>query len=157
MTAPGATGKAHATARDDPSLVLLSTLAFARLRHGLPIWATLVPPLAMGALLALTVFTTPASARDQVWDHWLGLTLYLWAALTPMSAGLYAIGTQQADEDAKRVIYAYAFPRHRLLIAAVATITALWAASALLLTALIFVAALVCGAPADALGRVWRI
>ncbi|MBB6174716.1 ABC-2 type transport system permease protein [Nocardiopsis mwathae] len=151
MTTSELTGRTRATARDDPPLALLSTLAFTRLRHGLPLWAALLPPLVMGALLALTVFTAPTDTRDLVWDHWLALTLYLWAVVAPMSAGLYAIGAHQADEDAKRVMYAYAFPRHRHLIAALATVTALWAASALLLTSLITAAALVHGTPADAL------
>lgn len=142
-------GPTTTSVRDDPSLALLSSLALSRLRHGLPLWTTLTPPLAMVALLAVAVFGGVERAPEAVWDRWLGLALYLWAVLAPMVAGLYAVGSHQADEGAKRAMYSYAFPRHRLLFADVLALTALWTGAALLLAALIALAALVNGTPAD--------
>ncbi|MFC7743485.1 hypothetical protein ACFQXA_24760 [Nocardiopsis composta] len=150
MTTTGATGKPCERARDDPSYVLLSAMALSRLRHGLPLWTAAVPPLVLAALLAVTAFPASAEVRDAVWDRWLSFTLFLWAALAPMAAGLFAVGAHQADEEAKRVMYGYGFPRHRLLAATAAAATALWTASALLLTALVAAAALIHGSPGDA-------
>ncbi|MDA2814524.1 hypothetical protein O4J56_28025 [Nocardiopsis sp. RSe5-2] len=137
------------TTRDDPSLALMAALALARLHRGLPLWTTLAPPLAMAGLLAALVAAEPAATRDAVWDHWLGLTLYLWAALAPVAAGLYAVGAHQSDEDARRVMYTYAFPRRRVLFADVLALAALWTGGALLLAALVCLAALAHGAPSD--------
>ncbi|PSL00227.1 hypothetical protein CLV63_102354 [Murinocardiopsis flavida] len=149
MPMPEPAGPTTPSARDDPSLALLCSLALARLRTGLPVWTTLAPPLAVTALLAVAV-SGAGRGHGAVWDHWLGLALYLWAVLAPMLAGLYAVGCDQADEGAKRVVSTYAFPRHRLLIADVLALTALWAAGALLLAALVSLAALANGTPADA-------
>src|SRR5690606_23644489 len=101
MTTTGATGKPCERARDDPSYVLLSAMALSRLRHGLPLWTAAVPPLVLAALLAVTAFPASAEVRDAVWDRWLSFTLFLWAALAPMAAGLFAVGAHQADEEAK--------------------------------------------------------
>jgi hypothetical protein len=106
--------------------------------------------LAIAALLAVAVFVGAESGQGVVWDRWLGLTLYLWAILAPVLAGLYAVGSHQADEGTKRVMYSYAFPRRRLLYADVLALTALWAGAALLLAVLVSLAALANGAPTDA-------
>lgn len=133
--------------RDDPPLTLLCSLALSRLRHGLPLWTALATPLAVAALLVVAVFIGAGEQRPQVWDHWFGLSLYLWAILTPMLAGLYAIGVFQADEGTKRVMCCYAFPRRRLLFADILALMILWAGSALLFGALLYLAALANGTP----------
>lgn len=133
--------------RDDPSLALLCSLALNRRLHGLPLWTALATPLAMAALLVIAVFNGAEGGRGEVWDHWFGLSLYLWAILTPMAAGLYALGSFQADEDAKRVLYCYAFPRRRLLFAEVLALTILWTGAALLFAALVALICLANGTP----------
>lgn len=149
MSTPEPAGQPTTSARDDPSLALLSRLALSRLRHGLPPWMTLAPPLAIAGLITVAVFVGSEHDQQAVWNRWFGLSLYLWAVLAPMLAGLYAVGAHQADEDAKRVMYTYAFARHRLLFADVLVLTALWTAAALLLAALLTLAALANGTPAD--------
>ncbi|PWV48526.1 hypothetical protein BDW27_11078 [Nocardiopsis sp. L17-MgMaSL7] len=143
-------GQPTASARDDPSLTLLTSLALVRLRNGLPLWMSLAPPLVIAALLVIAVFVGAEHDQEAVWDRWFGLTLYLWAILAPMLAGLYAVGSHQADEGVKRVMYSYAFPRRRLLFADILALTALWVSSALLLAALVALAALANGTPTDA-------
>ncbi|WP_017576967.1 ABC-2 family transporter permease [Nocardiopsis kunsanensis] len=150
MSMPEPRVRSAESARDSPSLVLLLSLALDRLRWGLSLWTTLATPVALAALFAVAVFIGAGRGQEEVWDHWFGLTLYIWAVLTPMLAALYAVGADQADESAKRVMYTYAFPRRRLLFADVLALMALWTVSALMLAALIAAAALANDTPGDA-------
>ncbi|MFW5417299.1 hypothetical protein J0910_11865 [Nocardiopsis sp. CNT-189] len=149
MSTAGTPSKRGAPVRDDPSAATVSALALVRLGHGLPLWLSLLLPAALGALFAATVLMEPAGTRDFVYGHWFGLTVFLWSLLVPMCGALYAGSAGQIDEDARRVLYGYAFPRRRLLFGTFTAIILIWAASALILGSLVSVTSLAMNAPAD--------
>ena len=137
MTITGFDRDSPPTIRDDPSLATIVVVELSRLRHGFGFWFSLVLPfvlvLPLGAIAALS----PEGRGGDVWGIWFGVTLLFWGMFLPMGAALYAAMSVRADLASRRVLYAYAFPRHRLLIGGFLALLLIWSGSALLLILLL--------------------
>ncbi|MFW5417297.1 hypothetical protein J0910_11855 [Nocardiopsis sp. CNT-189] len=145
MTATGpGTGTRH-TARDDPSLLTVIALELGRLRRGFPFWMALLLPLVLVMPLGLIAAFSPEGKGGDVWGVWFSVTLLFWGVFQPMGCALYSAMSIRADRDARRLLYGYAFPRHRLLTAKYCALLAVGLASALLLALLLAAAAAALG------------
>ncbi|MDA2814523.1 hypothetical protein O4J56_28020 [Nocardiopsis sp. RSe5-2] len=136
--------------RDDPSLATVTALDLARLRRGFPFWLSLVLPFALVLPLGVVAALSPEGLAGDVWGVWSGVTLMFWGLFLPMGAALYAGLSVRTDRDARRAMYAYAFPRRRLFLGRYLALLVHGLGSALLLTALLGAAGLVLAGPREA-------
>ncbi|WP_017576968.1 ABC transporter permease [Nocardiopsis kunsanensis] len=137
MTATGSDRISAPTIRDDPSLATVVAVEWEKLRRGFCLWLSLALPFVLILPLGLIAAFSPEGQAGDVWGIWFSVTLLFWGMFLPMGAALYAAMSVRADLDSRQVVYAYAFPRHRLLIGRFLALLLQWAVSALLLTVLL--------------------
>ncbi|PSL00228.1 ABC-2 type transport system permease protein [Murinocardiopsis flavida] len=137
MTATGSERTAPTAIRDDPSIATVVAVEVAKLRRGFCLWFSLVLPLALILPLGVIAAVSPEGRGGDVWGIWFSVTLMFWGILLPMGAALYAAMAVRTDLGPQRVVYSYAFPRHRMLIGRFLALLVLWLGSALLLTVLL--------------------
>jgi ABC-2 type transport system permease protein len=136
---------------DDPSLGAVTATELSRLRRGFPVWMTFGLPFVLVLPLGVIAALSPEGQQGAVWDAWLQIVLMFWGVLLPMSAALYAGVSVRQDEQARRLLYSYAFPRGRLLVGKYAALAMVWLLSAVLLCASLLLVALLLGEGGDVL------
>lgn len=143
---PGSTqGSAAATrtavptegATDSPSVGAVFRTEMLRARRGFPLWFSVGLPTALILPLGLVSAFAPEARENAVWEVWLRVVLMFWGILLPMGAALYAGVSVRQDDDARRLLYSYAFPRSRLLLGKYLALAALGLLSSLLLVVLL--------------------
>lgn len=136
---PGRTGgpgtAAEPGAVDAPSWAVVLRTELTRLRRGFPLWYSILMPAFLILPLGLITAFSPEAQAGRAWDTWIQVVLMFWGVLLPMSAALYAGVAERQDDDARRLLYTYAFPRSRLLIGKFLALAVLSLASAFLLIA----------------------
>lgn len=137
MTVTGPDPIPPPTIGDEPSLATLVTVELDKLRRGFCFWLSLVLPFVLILPLGVIAALSPEGRGGDVWGIWFSVTLLFWGMFLPMGAALYAAMSVRADLASRRVVYTYAFARHRVLVAKFLALLVLWLASALLLTLLL--------------------
>jgi ABC-2 type transport system permease protein len=151
MTATGSDRTSPPVIRDDPSLATVVAVELDKLRRGFCLWFSLALPFVLILPLGLVAAASPEGRGGDVWGIWFSVTLLFWGMFLPMGAALYAAMSVRADAASRRVVYAYAFPRHRMLIGRFLALLVLWLGSALLLTLLLAAVGVVLVGPRAAL------
>ncbi|ASU83345.1 hypothetical protein CDO52_11660 [Nocardiopsis gilva YIM 90087] len=141
--------RARGVSRDDPSLFTVVGTELARQRGGFSLWFTLLLPAALVLPLGVIAAFSPEGQNGDVWKIWLNVVLMFWGILAPMAAALYAAVSVRQDDDARRLLYSYAFPRHRLFLGKFVALALVWLGSALILTALLSALAVALGQVGD--------
>lgn len=136
-------------ARDAPSVVTVVGTELSRLWRKFPLWMTLGLPLALVLPHGLIALLSPEGRQGQVWEVWLQIVLMFWGVFLPMAAALYAAVSMRQDDDARQLLYSYAFPRSRLLLGKYFALATMGLVSAVLLTCLLSLLAVVFGASDD--------
>lgn len=137
-TADRAGEVAHGSgAVDAPSWATVFGTELLRLRRGFPFWYSVLVPVALILPLGIITVFSPEAQAGRTWQTWLQVVLMFWGVLLPMSAGLYAGVAERQDDDARRLLYTYAFSRGRLLIGKFLALAVLSLASSLLLVLLL--------------------
>ncbi|MBB6174717.1 ABC-2 type transport system permease protein [Nocardiopsis mwathae] len=137
MTLTGSDRTSPREIRDDPALGTVVAVELTKLRRGFPLWLSTALPLILILPLGLIAAVSPEGRAGDVWGIWFSVTLMFWGLSMPMGAALYAAMSVRADMASRRLVYAYAFPRHRLLIGRFLALLVLGLGSALLLTVLL--------------------
>ncbi|RCV52800.1 ABC-2 family transporter permease [Marinitenerispora sediminis] len=154
MTGTRAVRSPRAAARDDPPPTVVVRTELARLRYGFPLWYTLAAPVVLVLPLGAVAAGSPEGQAGLLWETWRSVVLMFWGVLAPMGSALYAGLAVRQDQDARRLLYGYAFPRHRLLLGRFAALALLGMAQALLLGALLAGLGVLLGAPGGAAAAV---
>ncbi|WP_017591107.1 ABC-2 family transporter permease [Nocardiopsis potens] len=136
--------------RDDPSLAAVFAVELGRLRTGLPFWLTVLLPVVLVLPLGLISAASPEGRAGALWQVWFGVVLMFWGTVQPMAAAVYAAASVRADRGARRIMYGYAFPRHRLLLGKYAALLTAGLCGSALLILLLSAAAVLLGSPEEA-------
>ncbi|QVQ54551.1 hypothetical protein J4H86_13330 [Spiractinospora alimapuensis] len=124
-------------ATDAPSVGTVFGTELLRARRGFPLWFSIGLPTALILPLGLVSAFAPEARENAVWEIWLRVVLMFWGILLPMGAALYAGVSVRQDDDARRLLYSYAFPRGRLLLGKYLALATLGLLSSLLLVVLL--------------------
>ena len=136
-------------ARDTPSVVTVVGTELSRLGRKFPLWLTFGLPLALVVPHGLIAVLSPEGRQGHVWEVWLQIVLMFWGVFLPMAAALYAAVSVRQDDEARRLLYSYAFPRSRLLLGKYFALAAMGLLSAVLLTCFLSLLAVVFGESGD--------
>ncbi|GAA1107239.1 hypothetical protein [Nocardiopsis composta] len=150
MTTAESHHAAPGAVRDAPSLRTVVAVELVKLRRGFPLWLSTVLPPVLVLPLGLIAAVSPEGRGGDVWGVWFGVTLMFWGIFHPMGAALYAAMSVRTDLASRRLVYTYAFPRHRLLVGRFLALLVLGLGSAALLTVLLAAAGLLLAGPAAA-------
>lgn len=142
VTAPGG-------ARDAPSVITVVGTELSRLGQRFPLWLTLGLPLALVLPHGLIAALSPEGRQGHVWEVWLQIVLMFWGIFLPMAAALYTAVSVRQDDEARRLLYSYAFPRSRLLLGKYVALTTMGLLSAVLLTCFLSLLAVAFGQSGD--------
>lgn len=126
-----------AGAVDAPSWATVFGTELLRLRRGFPFWYSLLVPASLILPMGIITVFSPEAQAGRAAETWSQVVLMFWGVLLPMSAALYAGVAERQDDDARRLLYTYAFPRGRLLIGKFLALAVLSLASSLLLLLLL--------------------
>ncbi|PWV48525.1 hypothetical protein [Nocardiopsis sp. L17-MgMaSL7] len=151
MTTTGSDRTSPPAIRDDPSIATVVAVELDKLRRGFCFWLSLVLPFVLVLPLGVVATLSPEGRSGDVWGIWFSVTLLFWGMFLPMAAALYSAMSVRADLASRRVVYAYAFPRHRVLLGRFLALLLLWLGSALLLALLLTVVGAVLVGPQAAL------
>ncbi|MBB4933777.1 ABC-2 type transport system permease protein [Lipingzhangella halophila] len=124
-------------AADAPSLRTVASTEASRLWRRFPLWLTFGLPLGLVLPQGLVAALSPEGRQGFVWDVWLQVVLMFWGVLLPMATALYAGVAVRQDNQARRLLYSYGFPRSRLLLGKFAALAGMSLLCAMLLTCLL--------------------
>ncbi|MEV6256344.1 ABC transporter permease [Nocardia sp. NPDC051911] len=131
--------------RDQPSLWDVTATELARMRRGFIGWFAILVPVVITVPLYPMSLASPEGRSGHTWTVFRDVVLEGWGVLIPMTAALLAALSVRADQDAWRLLFSYAVPRNKYLLAKYLGLAALTAVSTTLLALLLSVGAALSG------------